>query len=69
MEYATNYEAQAVDSLNEAFRIAIQDKKRISDEWLAHVQKKLLERADAKSDPRLVTLGKTVEAYRATIRP
>lgn len=69
MEYATNYEAQAVDRLNEAFRIAIQDKKRISDEWLAHVQKKLLERADAKSDPRLLLLGKTVEAYRATIRP
>jgi hypothetical protein len=69
MEYATNYQPQAIDRLNEAFRIAIQDRKRISDEWLAQVQKKLLERSDAKSDPRLLTLGQTIEAYRAAIRP
>ncbi|HZM25723.1 MAG TPA: hypothetical protein VFC02_28495 [Anaerolineales bacterium] len=65
----TQYESHALDKLIAAFQIATQDQKRISDEWLAQVQKKLLERSDAKSDSRLLALGKAVEAYRATIRP
>jgi hypothetical protein len=65
----TQYQAHALDKLIAAFTIGTQDRKRIPDEWLAQVQKKLLERSDAKSDPRLITLGQTIEAYRATLRP
>ena len=43
------HQAHALDKLIAAFRIGTQERKPISREWLAQVQKKLLERSDAQT--------------------